>query len=274
MSSIRSILVHLDAAAGSTARLTLAHRLADRFGAGVTALFGVHPDPTRAAFAYSAGAAARYADEVDWPGEQVRARLRDQCAEHEPASLWCEVVGDSVRHGFVAEAAYADLLVLGQQATADEPGAAPPGFVETVILESGTPAIVVPHPHRQASLGDCVLVAWNGSAPAARAMKAALPLMRNASQVHVATWSRQPAVAPFSRLDVQAWLHRHGIAAQIHRRDPTAHVADELLLVAAELHADLVVMGCYGHSRIREQLFGGVTRASLATLPVPVLMAH
>lgn len=86
------------------------------------------------------------------------------CAVSASWNVWCEVVGDSLRHGFVAEAVYADLLILGQQGSADEGGGPPPSFVESVILESGAPAIVVPHPYRQETIGDCVLVAWNGSA--------------------------------------------------------------------------------------------------------------
>jgi hypothetical protein len=87
--------------------------LADRHGARVTALFGVRPHASRAAYAYSAGAALRAVDEEGAPHEQERARLRELLAEREPECTWCEVAGDSVRHAFVAEAIYADLLVLG-----------------------------------------------------------------------------------------------------------------------------------------------------------------
>ena len=84
----------------------------------------------------------------------------------------------------------------------------------------------------------------------------------------------QPPVAPFSRLDVRAWLRRHDIDAELHASASAAHVANDLVALASEVRADLVVMGCYGHSRIREQVFGGVTRALLARLPAPILMTH
>jgi len=271
---IRSILLHVDATPASVARLTLAHALADRHGARITALFGVRPYVSRATFAYSAGAALRAAAEEGVPHEHERARLRELLAEHEPECAWCEVAGDSVRHGFVAEAIYADLLILGAPPGGDDEGAAPVGFVEAVILESVTPAIVVPYPERQETMGERVVVAWNGSASAARALKAALPLLRKAASVHVAIWGPQPPAAPFSRIDVGIWLRRHGIEAELHSSPSTAHVANELAALASEVRADLIVMGCYGHSRIREQVFGGVTRALLATLPVPILMTH
>lgn len=272
--AIRSILLHVDATPASIGRLTFAHALADRHGARVTALFGVRPHVSRAAFAYSAGAALRAADEDGVAHEHERARLRDLLSEHEPECTWCEVAGDSVRHAFVAEAIYADLLVLGAPPGTDDDGTAPHGFVESVILESGTPAIVVPYPDRQETTGDRVVVAWNGSASAARALKAALPLLRDAASVHVATWGPQPPVAPFSRLDVLAWLRRHDVEAELHASASAAQVAHDLVALVGQVRADLVVMGCYGHGRIREQVFGGVTRALLARPPAPILMTH
>jgi len=271
--AIRSLLLHLDATPASIARLSFAHALADRFGARVTALFGTRPHASRVAYAYSAGAALRAAEEES-PHERERARLRDLLAGREPECAWCEVAGDSVRHGFVAEAIYADLLILGTPSGADEEGTAPQGFVESVILESGTPAIIVPHPHRQETIGERVVVAWNGSIAAARALRASLPLLRDSQSVHVATWGAQTPVAPFSRLDVCAWLRRHDIGAELHASASAAHVARDLAALAGEVHADLVVMGCYGHSRIREQVFGGVTRTLLADPPAPVLLTH
>ena len=271
--AIRSLLLHLDATPASIARLAFAHALADRFDARVTALFGTRPQAGRVAYAYSAGAALRAAEEGP-PHPRERARLRDLLDEREPECAWCEVAGDSVRHGFIAESIYADLLVLGPPSGVDDEGTAPQGFVESVILESGTPAIVVPHPHRQQTLGERVVVAWNGSIAAARALRAALPLLRDSRRVHVATWGAQPPAAPFSRLDVRAWLRRHDVDAALHASASAAHVAKDLAALARDVGADLVVMGCYGHSRIREQVFGGVTRAVLADLPAPVLMTH
>ena len=273
MTQIRSILLHLDATSASVGRLAFAHALADRQGARVTALFGVRPDTDQVAFAYSAGAAISAAERGETPHLRERERLRALLAGREPECTWCDVVGDTLVHAIVAESIYADLLVLGQQDD-DEPGGPPPGFVEAAILQSGVPAIVVPYPHRQETLGERVLVAWNGSAQSARALKAALPLLRLASRVHVASWARHLPVAPFSGLDVHAWLHRHGVAARVHLREPSAHVDKALAQLAVDERADLVVMGCYGHSRLREQVFGGVSRGALATLPVPILMAH
>jgi nucleotide-binding universal stress UspA family protein len=81
-------------------------------------------------------------------------------------------------------------------------------------------------------------------------------------------------VAPFSRLALGEWLKRHDIESRIHQRAHVAHLGDALRTTARELTSDLIVMGCYGDARLRERMFGGATRSVLASLPVPVLMAH
>ena len=273
MTEIRSILLHLDARPGSASRLAVAHALADRHGAEVTALFGVRPDPAQASFAYSASAALHAAAERAVPSEGERERLKALAEAREPECVWCDVVGDSIVHAFIAEAAYADLVVLGAPTGGDD-GGPPPGFVEAVVLQSAAPALVVPHPLRRETVGERAFVAWNGSVQAARALKAAVPLLQRAAEVHVASWSARTPAAPFSRLDVGRWLHRHGVDAQTTAHLPVAHVEQALRAEVERLRCDLLVMGCYGHSRIREQVFGGVTRALLAHPPAPVLMAH
>lgn len=277
MSDIRSILLHADATAGSATRLEIARALAARHGARVTALFGATSDADRMSFAYSAGAALA-AGATDWDTlahDAARASLQQRCRDEGAEVAWFDVVGDSIAHGFIAETAYADLLVVGQQAAGEpEAGAAPAGFVESVILESGKPTLVVPREARTVSVGERVLLAWNGSAQAARALTGALPLLRRAEQVHVATWSQQPVAARFSGIDIGAFLQRHDITAVIHRFAPSPRVGAELATLAQALRADLVVMGCYGHSRTSERVLGGATRSILATMQVPILMAH
>ena len=275
MNAIRSILLHLDATADSPSRLAAARTLAARHGARITAMFGVRPDAERAAFAYSASAALHAVETLDAHGHAIeRERLLALCDDGDPELAWCDVVGDTVIHAFLAEAVYADLLVLGRPVRADTRGAAPPGLVEAAILESGVPALVVPPTFRRETIGERILVAWNGSPQAARALRAALPLLAHAAEVRVASWAQHAPVAPCSRLDVVGWLERHGIAAGVEVHAPSAHVGDEIARAANRLDADLVVMCSYGHARLRERLFGGATRSSLAASPVPILMAH
>jgi nucleotide-binding universal stress UspA family protein len=270
---IRSILLHLDAAPASIGRLTLAHGLADRFDAQVTVMFGTAADAAQPSFAYSAAAALQAAEACEGRHDMERARLQAAHRKRAGEGIWCDVRGDLV-HALVAEAAYADMLILGPPTNMNGPDAAPAGVVEAAIPRVATPALVVPHPHCQETLGDRVLIAWDGSLQAGRAVRASLPFLRHAAEVHIATWSRRPVSAPFSRLGLPEWLQRHEIASQTHQRDPAPHVGDALCTMAKELQADLIVMGCYGHGPLRERVFGGATRSVLTTLPAPVLMAH
>ena len=196
---IRSILVHLDVTPASLERHALAHELADRFDAEVTVLFGVAEaapphSPTRQR---PPCAPQRRCPRVR---STSPARACTLPSANAAASGAMSVATSSA--ALVAEAAYADLLIVGPPARSHDAGTAPSGFVELSILQSGTPTLVVPHPHSQETLGDRVLIAWDGSVPAARAVRSALPFLRSASQVHIASWSRQPVLAPCSRLDL------------------------------------------------------------------------
>jgi nucleotide-binding universal stress UspA family protein len=275
MADVKSILLHVDARPASVTRLQVAIDLAVRLDARLTAVFGATWDES-AAFAYSAGAALDagpgHAQAV--PHAEARLRLRRHRLFEAAEVGWCEIVGEAVTPGFLAEAIYADLLVVGQQAGAPESGAAPAGFVESAILQSGRPTLVVPLELRQPSVGRRAVVAWNGSVQSVRALSGALPLLRAADEVHVATWTRHAPLAPFSRIDIREFLGRHGIEARIHQQGASAHVAADLAALTERLGGDLVVMGCYGHSRAAERVFGGTTRSVLAASRVAVLMAH
>ena len=276
MTDVASILLHLDATPASLVRLEVASELAARLDAGITALFGAAWDADRTSFAYSASAALEAAafDPAALIHEEAKSQLRSHHLFDSPEVMWCEIAGHSVTRGFVEEAVYADLLVVGQESRLPETGSAPPGFVETAILDSGKPTLVVPAAMRSATVARRIVVAWNGSPQAARALAGALPLLRLADEVHVASWSRLAPAAPFSRIDAVAWLRRHGVAATVHLLPPSAHIAREIGPFAASLGGDLIVMGCYGRSRVSERVFGGATRSVLAAMDVAVLMAH
>jgi len=88
------------------------------------------------------------------------------------------------------------------------------------------------------------------------------------------SWALHPLLGPFSRIDIGEFLLRHGVKATLHHRDASSQVATELEAFAGKLNADLVVMGCYGHSRVSERIFGGTSKSALAGLPMPLLMMH
>jgi nucleotide-binding universal stress UspA family protein len=273
MAEIKTILLHVDAGWSSIRRLEIALELAGRLDARITAVFGAAWETGRTLYSASAALQLEGVTRTLANGEAKR-RLQELRGLDAAQVTWCEVMGDTIAHGFLAEAAYADLLIIGQQTASPEDGGAPAGLASAVLLDSGRPVLVVPLEQASAAVAGRVLVAWNASPQAARAVAGALPLLRKAGPVHVATWSHLPPASPFGALDIGEFLRRHGVAAVVQRFDASPHVSAEIGVLAHELGADLIVMGCYGHSRAAERVFGGASRSVLASMAVPVLMAH
>ncbi|MBI5907374.1 MAG: universal stress protein, partial [Burkholderiales bacterium] len=171
---------------------------------------------------------------------------------------------------------YADLLVLGQHNPSDTESAhVPADFVETVMAISGKPSLILPSASRPLAGGATVVIAWKPTRAAARAVDAAMPLLRDARRVHVVSWASEEAVIGGERLDLNGYLKLHGVEATWHSQGEEPEELGELLLSCAfDLEADLLVMGCYGHSRAREWLLGGTSRVVLRSMTLPVLMAH
>ena len=174
---------------------------------------------------------------------------------------------------FGLHARYADLSVLAQDApeTQDLRFA---DLAEDVLISAGRPILVLPAKVGGAWTGRTVLVAWNGSREAARALADAMPLLEQAHTVEIFTAGEQD-IGDLPGVDIAAHLARHKIAVDVFRFAGTeANVGDALLNRAADIGADLIVMGGYGRSRFREYVLGGVTRHVLQHLTVPVLMSH
>ena len=150
--------------------------------------------------------------------------------------------------------------------------------IEATILASARPVIVLPYANAASTLGTRVLVAWDDSHAAARAVADALPLLRRAQSVQVMLFNRdEPSDEGGLSCDlagVGEWLARHGVAARTQIETTPITVAETLLSRAADLGSDLIVMGAFGHARWRERLLGGTTRDVLGTMTVPVLMSH
>jgi len=171
---------------------------------------------------------------------------------------------------------YADLLILGQHDPDNPlPACLPQDFCEAVLIDSGRPALVVPYIGVPATFGKVALVAWKNTRESARALSAALPMLLRCEHVHVVAWDEGDGSDREAPLDIERYLCRHGIGIRIHRRDAAPkNIGDALLSLVADTSANLLVMGCYGHSRAREWVLGGATRAVLKSMTVPVLMAH
>jgi nucleotide-binding universal stress UspA family protein len=177
----------------------------------------------------------------------------------------------------VIEHAHAADLIIASQADPRWEGSDQLEAPERLIIESGRPVLMVPNAGGPADLGKRVVVAWNGRREAARAAFDALPLLKAAEYVNV-IWvgpeEGEDAADP-SGADLCAALARHGVKCEATKiTGPHVGIGRTLFAQVANDRADLLVMGCYGHSRLREFVFGGASRHVLRHMSVPVLMSH
>lgn len=149
-------------------------------------------------------------------------------------------------------------------------------IIEGALFGSGRPMIVVPYIHKDGVQLNRVIVAWDGSRSAARAVADAMPLLGKAKAVEVViVATERPKSDEIAGADIGHHLARHGLKVEVKRIVSTdTGVADTLLSHAADTAADLMVMGGYGHSRLREFVLGGATRGILSSMTLPVLMSH
>lgn len=279
-STLRQLLVHLDAGASAPARLAAARALASRHGATVSALYASSPVVLQLPYPpeTASGLAAALLD-VDAERRRATRRMFDEAVRAPgPRTTWAESSAVPPLRGMLQQALYADLLVLGQRVPDEAATAGVPGdFVESVVIGSGRPALVLPYISNGHVAARTAVIAWKETPEAARAVQAALPLLRAADQVHVLTWGVAPEPeASGTLLDLAGYLDAHGVRAVQHHGgpEPQEAIGDLLLSRVADLGGDLLVMGCYGHSRARELVLGGATRTVLRTMTVPVLLAH
>jgi len=275
--SFHTIVLHLDGGASTATRTELAIGLAREHGSH---LIGLAPTgEVEAPLEFGASL-------VD-PGYLVATRhyLR-QCAtrlceafEAKAAEAQLSAYESRVTEGghaasVMALARAADLAVIGQTDIDAPADGVEVDLPEQVALGSGRPVLVVPYTGRFQIPGRQVLAAWNDSREAAHAFAGALPVLQRAHQLTVMT-HRAPNAQPIATQDLAAWLHRQGVKSP-RFADEAAQigVGDLLLSRAADLDIDLIVMGAWGQSRLKEWALGGATRSLLQQMTVPVLMAH
>jgi nucleotide-binding universal stress UspA family protein len=273
----KDILVVIDNAATAARRLAPVAALAKRFEARLTGFFATGL-PAAASF----GDIATGAQLVD----AYMAAQRDEAVKAEAAFRQelgrLQIAGDwmwreeDITESVTSAGRLFDLVVLGQT-NPDAESPVPRVLPEDVVQALGRPVLVVPYVGEFATF-DHVMIAWNGTREAARALFDAMFIIERADAVTVIEVDTPGSGgAPPSHLaaDVVAALKRRGIeaAAEPTVTDGTP-VADIILSRAADLTADLIVMGAYSHSRLRELVLGGVSRSFLQEMTVPVLMSH
>ncbi|MDR6536776.1 universal stress protein [Variovorax soli] len=278
--NFKTILVHLDHTDRCRARVALATRIAKAQGGH---LVGLLPngllDGTIPANALPTGMTDFIAESAhylrqraDGISEGFRAVVNAADAHsHEVREVEGTTIDELIAHGRSS-----DLIVLGQEDSATDSDVPARGLVPQVMLHAGRPVLVVPYAGDFGDLGKNVLLAWDGSRAAALAMREALPLLAGARRVTLASFRGTGADAGEALLipEMLRWLERHGVQPRAEQDVVEIDISDALLSRVSDLGADLIVMGGYGHSRLREMVLGGVTREVLSHMTVPVLIAH
>lgn len=274
----KTIIVHADLSTHAPARIRLAAALARSegahlIGAAMTGLSRfVYPDnPSELARTVIAG----FADTLYADAASALAQFETLARSAGVASFEPRLVSDDPEGGLVQLSRFCDLLVLSQTDPLTRVAGAVRDLPEYVMLGVARPVLLVPYARDDASVAGSALVAWNGSPEATRAVGHALPLLRRAAHVVVASFDEDGAAAQTAQSpELLAWLSRHGVKAELHEHTTTDGAGSALLSLAQKQKASLIVMGGYGHTRFRELMLGGATRTILAHTTTPVLMSH
>jgi nucleotide-binding universal stress UspA family protein len=274
--SLKNLLVHLDRSAASALRVEVAAALARQFSATLTGFFAAADPHVQSLSSYD-----RLQLHIPF---QVRAEnmFRNLTEGAVAATEWRSLIAVDdiqVAQQLIFAARYSDLAILSQFDQEKADGSIPPDLVEQVVMRSGRPVLVVPFAGRFPSVGQRVVVAWNGSREAARAINDALPFLEQARKVTVLslTAKDEPLVATgTAKFDISLHLDRHGVANKADRLVFDAKQMDpgeRLLSYLADEAADLLVMGAWGRLAIRRSVRKSLTSSVLSRMTVPVLLS-
>jgi nucleotide-binding universal stress UspA family protein len=277
---LKTLLVHVDDSAASERRVNAAARIAAEHGARLIGAYCVPrseiipsvasmmPDELVARQLLEGAAAQRKAEQ----------RFHELTKPAGVTAEWRAPAGEP-RLALLAHGRCSDLVVLGQPDPDDPYVQFASDLFATMLVGLGRPLLVVPYIGAVGTTGQRILVACDGGREASRAIGDAMPFLERAREVRILLGQRDDARNPAQARTGErlgAWLADHGVVAPRIEQDspPPADVGDSLISRAADFSSDLIVMGGYGHSRVREFLLGGTTRSVLRTMTVPVLMSH
>ncbi|MFM1816403.1 MAG: hypothetical protein RLZ98_3098 [Pseudomonadota bacterium] len=280
--TIKTLLVFLDDGGDSTVRFDAACSLASTFGAHVSAVgtslqvythFVAGPEGADMTFDVEQIETARA--KAAAVASEAKTRLIEQKLSADARWISHEAIGLTEAAG--RQARHADLSIVGQP-TADENASLREAILDGALFSSGRPVLIIPTGWSANAVGKKIVVAWDASREAARAVNDALPLIERADSTTVVVvdpvaggrgWGEEPGA------DISASLARHGQKVTLERVPSSGRsISETLQMCAVDAAADLVVMGGYGHSQFRESIFGGVSRDMIHGSKVPLLLSH
>lgn len=275
--SLNDIIVHVDSADATKARVEFAVALAKDHGAH---LLGIAFAPTALLPLYGADVGLADMSEVlegvkaqgETALQAFKARAKAEGVSVEGRLM--QGMSEELPRDFACSARHVDLAIIGQPRDGD-PLIGQYALVERCLFASGRPVIIVPAPAQKIEVAGTVVVAWDGSAEAARALNDALTFLKRPKRVVLLVGVPEEGNEPPGVDDIVAHLKRRGVAAELIRFSTSeGDIGKTILAKAKELHADMVVMGAFHHSRWREFILGGVTLTMLEEATIPLFMAH
>lgn len=287
--TIRNVLVHIEGGASGAKRMEACTAFAREHGARLTGLYvnePVVPAMVTTTPGIPPGSQPRsheMRDQLERLQAESRARAK-ACEQRflqvarsaDTEAEWTCVTGDPL-DALARHALYADLLVVGQGGASSH-GPSGDGLSGRLVLRIACPLLVMPGDDTTRSFGERILVAWNVDVRAQRAVQAALPLLKRADRVEVVTVGERTSgviEGPLPGREIRKYLAHHAVPIEYNAVGRSGRSVGETLLARADLTgSDLIVMGAYHHSRLREALLGGVTRHVLRNAALPVLVAH
>lgn len=276
---LKDCLVHIDTYQQSRARLEAAAALAVRHSAHLTGVCVITPPeiPGYLRAEISDEVFKRHAEHARAQAKQAETAFNECARRAGVTSEWRCVEGAALA-ALCLHGRYADIVIAGQRDPTGSEGADDPAIPDQLVLAVGRPVLVIPAVGTYPVIGERVMVAWDASRLAARAINDALPLLAMARHVIVVAVNPEGGPGGHGEIpcaDICLHLARHGVKAEAqHLYADDIDAGDMLLSRAADAAIDLLVMGAYGHARWREVVLGGVTQHMLRHMTVPVLMSH
>lgn len=273
--ALRDILVFLDEFEHTPDRLRLAADLAQAHGATLIGLrVEIKPRiPRQLRNAIVDEAMATHNASIRAVSERLRAALEEAAAGRGIASEWWSVEGGGIAD-IIERARYANLIVVNKHDRQDDEEFPADELIHEILVRSGRPALVAPNWPVTGVAGTRAVIAWNGSRESSRALADAMPLLEKTERAMLVIGENDETEATIARLS--GHLARNGVTVgvKVLKGEDAIQTGGDILLSCNEIEANLLVIGGYGKSRLREKLFGGVTEFVLYHARLPLLMSH
>lgn len=272
---MKTILLHINDDNCLESRLQVAMDIARACDGHITCLQAVSYEVFAPGDFYGNAMAAAM-PRIKKAAEHLRAKVEADLANEDVSWEWRFIDG-MAEHRLLEQSVLHDIIIVGPHDVGDEGSRGPSAMAGELALRAPSPVLVVPRDIQRMDVSAPALIAWNGSSEACIAMRAAVPLLKMASKVFLASVAEESDKGrfDFSSSEGAKYLSRHGFEVEVVALPRgESNISDTLMSAAQMRECAMVVMGAYGHSRLSEMLLGGVTRRILSDPQLPILMAH